>query len=133
MKKILSDICKFILWFWQLPQVLVGLCFLTSYLRHGRIVKMQPYKGSFIFKIRDFKGGVCFGPIIFVNAWNWELIKHEFGHARQSRYFGPLYLLIIGLPSLIWASVYKAHWKKSYYWFWTERWADHLGKVSVIR
>lgn len=42
-----------------------------------------------------------------------------------------LYLIVIGLPSLLWAwlgdSIAPG---KSYYWFYTERWADRLGGVK---
>lgn len=34
-------------------------------------------------------------------------IRHEYGHTRQSRRLGPVYLLIIGVPSIIWAGIYK--------------------------
>lgn len=31
-----------------------------------------------------------------------KTIKHEYGHQLQSYILGPLYLLIIGLPSGLW-------------------------------
>lgn len=62
--------------------------------------------------------------------YNRNFIKdHEWGHTRQSLYLGPLYLLIIGLPSIIWAMIHTPNSKKSYYFFYTERWADKLGGI----
>jgi hypothetical protein len=62
-----------------------------------------------------------------------EYIKHEYGHTMQSKYFGWLYLLVIGLPSLMWAQCfvnYRRRTGKSYYSFYTERWANKLGGVK---
>ena len=62
--------------------------------------------------------------------WQQNYIKHEYGHSVQSAYLGPLYLFVIGIPSLIWAGCFDS-WRekhnKSYYWFYTESWADKLG------
>lgn len=55
---------------------------------------------------------------------------HEYGHTIQSLILGPLYLLVIGIPSSIWA-IYMAKQKdnrKSFYSFYTEKWANHLGE-----
>lgn len=30
-----------------------------------------------------------------------ETLKHEYGHSIQSKILGPLYLIVIGLPSLM--------------------------------
>jgi len=69
-----------------------------------------------------------------------ETIKHEYGHQLQSYILGPLYLLVIGLPSGLWCwfiqdLVNKNRKKKgkptlSYYWFYTESWANKLGGVE---
>jgi hypothetical protein len=43
---------------------------------------------------------------------------------------GPLYLLVIGLPSLLWAWLgdnYREKHGVSYYDFYTEKWANKLG------
>ena len=48
-------------------------------------------------------------------------VLHELGHAKDSRLFGWLYLLVIGLPSLWWAITYR---DEDYFSFWTERRAD---------
>lgn len=50
-----------------------------------------------------------------------QLVRfHEFGHTIQSRYLGPLYLFVIGLPSVISAlTIYHERMP----W---ERWADKL-------
>ena len=62
-----------------------------------------------------------------------RLLVHEYGHTIQSLILGPLYLIVMGLPSIVWASVpglRKMRRKKqmSYFAFYTERWANHLGE-----
>jgi hypothetical protein len=57
-------------------------------------------------------------------------VRHEYGHSIQSMVLGPLYLLMIGIPSMVWAGCFKNYRKrskKSYYWFYTESWADRWG------
>ena len=59
--------------------------------------------------------------------------NHEYGHTIQSNFLGPLFLIIIGLPSIIWAGCFDRYRRKhniSYYQFYTEKWADALGGVK---
>ena len=61
-----------------------------------------------------------------------ELLVHEYGHTIQSLVLGPLYLLVIGLPSLLWATLPKYQKKRMkglpYSAFWTESSANRLGE-----
>ena len=59
-----------------------------------------------------------------------DYLSHEYGHTIQSYILGPLYLLVIGLPSILWCgwiSNWKCNQDKSYYWFYSEKWATYLG------
>jgi len=87
----------------------------------------------------NIKGGLCLGLFIFVTVdmdkehiVNSDLIKHEYGHVLQSVLLGPLYLLIIGLPSLIWARFFSG-WRKKhnkdYCSLYTESWAVKWGNL----
>jgi hypothetical protein len=79
-------------------------------------------------------GSISLGNFIFVsNIKDLETIKHEYGHTLQSYQLGWLYLIVIGIPSLFWAAFGKKYRKKrnkSYYDFYTERWANKLGGIS---
>lgn len=62
-----------------------------------------------------------------------RLVVHEYGHCIQSLIFGPLYLLVIGVPSFLWAQIpamrrYRARSGTSYYSLYTERLANYLGE-----
>ena len=80
---------------------------------------------------KDTPGSVTLGRYIFISSRaSSDTIKHETGHVKQSQLLGPLYLLLIGIPSIIWAAVYKKIApNKSYYWFYTEKWANKLAQV----
>lgn len=61
-----------------------------------------------------------------------ELLAHEYGHTVQSLVLGPLYLIVIGIPSFLWfaAAPFVKYRRKngiSYFSFYTERWADRWG------
>jgi len=126
-------------WLWQMPQNYIGLLLslkteqLNDYvLDTGEVVNVY-FKESF------FGSGVSLGDYIILDKlykqYPWSLektIKHEHGHSIQSLYLGPLYLLIIGLPSLlgnIWSRIFHkdAEWYYKQPW---EHWADKLGGVE---
>lgn len=128
-RKVLGWIWSVCLFFWQLPQEVAALVYLATIIRQKRLTKMLSFRNATIFRVDAMVGGLSLGRYIFVDCLNWQLIKHEWGHTRQSLYLGWLYLPVIGLPSWLWYKCYRPHWKKSYYWFCTERWADYLGGV----
>ena len=113
---------------WELPQNLVGLV-LTKVLAPGQ---EEAYRGARILRTRKMRGGISLGRYIIVDARrpNPFIDKHEWGHTRQSRLLGPFYLAVIGLPSLLWALWWHPGRPVPYSWFYTERWADHLGGVE---
>lgn len=82
----------------------------------------------------SFPGGISLGLYILMGEssrkYNRNQIKeHEWGHTRQSLYLGPLYLIFVGLSSIIWAWYWTPDRPMTYYDFWTENWADRLGGV----
>ena len=118
------------LWLWQLPQNLLGLM-LVKVLRPEDCYDLDGVKLCYASRMR---GGISLGRYVIVRSYlkdykgNTE--KHEFGHCRQSRLLGPLYLLVVGLPSLLWAAWWNSSRNRDYYSFYTERWADKLGGVN---
>ena len=84
-------------------------------------------------------GGVSLGRYLFFSIPpSPELLAHERGHQVQSRKFGPLYLVVVGVPSLLRAMYHRkfhAHWSPErktawYYGSWPESAADHHGGVN---
>ena len=71
----------------------------------------------------------AFGNTIFLQRGaDEELLKHEFGHIMQERFLGtPLYLLLIGLPSVLsFTFANDLHYRMPW-----ERWADQLIRDNI--
>ena len=120
---------KILLFIWEILQNIIGL-FLAFFYKTDEKIE---YKGRIIRYCKKFPGGISLGNYIFVGTKNPKTIAHEYGHSIQSKWLGPLYLFIIGIPSIIWAGLYGNVIKYSingYYKFYTEKWADKLGKVD---
>lgn len=114
-----------LLYLWQLPQNLLGLLLRAIY--KG---KDSTYNEVLVRRTTTMKGGISLGKYIIVNQWaNKKTIAHEYGHCKQSLLLGPLYLLVIGLPSISHAAFCKCK-NHSYYDFFPEKWADKLGGVE---
>lgn len=116
---------------WQLPQNIIALIYLSYLIVENQIPAITKYKGIKVYT-KYSSGSVTLGNYIFVSPRATEnTIKHEYGHTRQSLYLGPLYLIIIGIPSILWAMIHKTIAPdKLYCWFYTEAWADKLGNVK---
>lgn len=121
-----------LLWIWQAPQNIVGLVLRGIFSKGAKHVE---YKGIHYVVNPKMPGGISLGNTVLV----WESYKrtpdtwnHEWGHTRQSLMLGPLYLFIIGIPSITWALFYKYDYSdpNGYYRFYTEKWADKLGGVE---
>ena len=61
-----------------------------------------------------------------------RLLVHEYGHTIQSLIFGPLYLIIMGIPSTLWGFLPSCQKRRengvSYFSFFTEKFANYLGE-----
>ena len=63
------------------------------------------------------------------------VVDHEYGHSVQSAILGPLYMIIVGLPSMLWCNLrIVKNWRHrrriDYYSLPVEKWADRLGGVD---
>lgn len=129
---------------WGLAQTLLGL---VVYLKHKND-KHYDYHGAKITEWND-KSSVSLGMFIFVTAEPYfcdklkdeyskeelsrRLLVHEYGHTIQSLLLGPLYLIVIGIPSTLWGFLPQLNKKRreeqiSYFSFFTEKWANILGE-----
>lgn len=126
---------KFIKSIWEFPQNALGFIIKTI----CKTPHYTTYKDANVFSWKN-KGAMSLGKYIFAPFVDedpmtfgvQQCIKHEYGHTVQSKYLGWFYLLVIGLPSLVWAGCFKWYRKKtgmSYYDFYTESSADRLGEV----
>lgn len=119
-----------VLWLWQLPQNIVGLTYLLVVRAH----RLTRWGGTSFYRHRLRTGSVSLGDYIFLSPGaSRHTMLHEYGHHRQSLLLGPLYLVVVGLPSLTWAAMRSAGLfrGKSYYSFCVEKWANELGGVEL--
>ena len=124
-------------WIWQLPQNLCGIAW-RRIKKDSIIAEVgNSIASSVNAKVYLMKagGGVTLGKYIFISQTYQDqskVIKHECGHVKQSKMLGPLYLIIIGIPSLLhcWYNDFvDCCWKDGKYHyehFYTEKWADKL-------
>lgn len=135
----MKEIINFLRILWELPQCLLGFILFQVYSVGCHCMEV-PYGDVRILYSERMRGGISLGRFIIL-PWKYRYnsssyvrntISHEYGHTRQSLYLGWLYLVVIGLPSLLWAwahSTFKGLQEISYYDFYTEKNADKLGGV----
>lgn len=126
-----------LLYIWQLPQNLLGLILLLFY-KHEK--EYHRLNGRIFYYTDEMRSGISLGNYIIMNREDkGDGMKHEYGHSIQSMYLGPFYLLVIGLPSILWNIIdaiivtpiigYEKSYKIYYSMPW-EAWADKLGNVK---
>lgn len=126
--KIKDILIQILLILWQLPQCIVGLVMLP-FLGKLRLVRYENY--CWAFEGEKMSGGISLGCFIFLSKYsakNETTIRHEYGHVKQSHMLGWLYLIVIGLPSILNALF---NFTECYYDFFTEKSANKLGGVKV--
>lgn len=116
---------------WQFIQNILGIIY-KGYLKDNIITRIDYSATDYECYLTRSGGGVTLGRFIFINQ-NYKdltnIILHERGHVKQSRILGPLYLIIIGIPSISWAGLRRlipTLKKINYYWFYTENIANKL-------
>ncbi len=134
MKKVDSYIKNLLMWLWQFPQNLLALCI-------EGILCEAAYREGIVggnTKIYNYVlPTMSLGNYIFVNTImsSQKSIQHECGHSKQSNILGPLYLIVIGIPSLLHNIVHylcsKIGIKWNYYSFYTEH--ILMGKYDIRR
>ena len=123
---------KFLFTIWELPQKIAAVIIKKL----SKAEEIGEYNGAKIYYWR-WQGGMSLSTNIFVpfewydrTAWQQNYVKHEYGHTIQSKMLGPIYLIVIGIPSFLWAWLgdkYREKNNVSYYVFYTEKWANKLG------
>ena len=142
-------------WTWGIIQQIAALC-LRLYLKITKKTNgTGDYDGFIVHYCHLKRGSVSLGNHVFLCPSHWEdetVLAHELGHCRQSLILGPLYMFVIGIPSVLWCNVFwprkMKKWKEtkvfsesinenlklklnvppkpSYYDFYTEKWANKL-------
>lgn len=132
LKSILHVIVFILLFIWQLPQNIIAIVMLPFL---GKLELISYKKFCFAFKGSKMRGGISLGTFAYLSpslSKKIPSIMHEQeGHTFDSKLFGPLYLFVIGIPSIMWAWLGDSN--KCYYDFYTERWANKHAGLEVLR
>ena len=136
-------------WSWGILQSALGLIVFLFHIH----AKHYFYHGAVVTEWKSVSS-VSLGLFVFVtsepfffdqlkNEYSAEelserLLVHEYGHTIQSLILGPLYLIVIGIPSTLWGFLPSLNNKRkteglSYFSFFTEKWANVLGEKVTGR
>ena len=128
-KKVLFAVSYTLLQFtWGIVQNVIG-GILFALLGRG---KAEIYRGALVRRW-NLSGSMTLGMFILMDRGHGEdVLAHEWGHTVQSVILGPLYLVVVGIPSLMWAGLpyferYRRRKNRSYYWLYCEAWATRIG------
>jgi hypothetical protein len=127
---------------WELPQTALGAANLVLHAVAGNVSRVARREGRVLVRLAG-DGAVSLGHFVFYveHDGRWvptglENQAHEWGHTRQSRRLGPLYVPLVGVPSVLrvaWAIGHRTitgrRWAR-YYDGWPEKQADRLGRVD---
>ena len=126
MKKLLFILWQ---WSWGLAQTLAGavICLASLKCRHFR------YHGAFV-TVWKHRSSAALGMFIFLaempESVQKRLLVHEYGHTVQSLLLGPLFLPLVGLPSVLRALTWRGG-RRSYFSAYPEKWANRLGEWAT--
>lgn len=133
MKKIFWWIIFILLFIWQLPQNLVAIVMMPFI---GKLTLKCERHYSFCFEANKMPmgTGISLGSFAFVSkslAKRDPYVAHEInGHTKDSKIFGPLYLFVIGIPSILNAAF---DFTECYYDFYTEKLANKHAGILVTK
>lgn len=139
MKKIIYCIAQCT---WGILQTMLGVVvFLMHYNNkhfcyHGAIITVWEPKtsvslGLFVFVTSEPYFAKKYEGEISAEELSKRLLVHEYGHTIQSLILGPLYLIVIGIPSTLWGFLggkKRRDEQVPYGAFFTEKWANQLGE-----
>ena len=140
----ISSLSSTLSFLWELPQNALGLVWLGAEKAFGQVERLEWDRGRLFVESR--RSAVSLGLFVFwregENRWfilDGATRAHEYGHSFQSRWLGPLYLPVVGVPSVLrvlYAVAYREisgrRWD-GYFDGFPESWADRLGGVNRVR
>lgn len=116
-------------WTWGFPQTFVG--FIVYLICHK--CPHGTYRGCITTRWNN-RGSMGMGMFLFLGSEDPQVRVHEFGHSVQSLILGPLFLPVMGIPSLLWCNLppcrrLRKEKNISYYRFYPESTANYLGSL----
>lgn len=147
-----------LLFIWQLPQNIIGIIlflilrksitkgdiyyFLKRYNKENTI-DYYKYIGN-DYKIRKYLvvnkknfNSISLGDFVFLRSFDLLTVLHEYGHQKQSKKLGFLYLILVGFPSIacnIYDKIFHRKWsdEKRIEWYYKLPWEKNANKLSNL-
>ena len=147
-----------LLFIWQLPQNIIGIILfliLRKSITKGYIyyflnrdnkentIDYYKYIGD-DYKIRKYLvvnkknfNSISLGDFVFLRSFDLLTVLHEYGHQKQSKKLGFLYLILVGLPSIacnIYDKIFHRKWsdEKRIEWYYKLPWEKNANKLSNL-
>lgn len=123
-------------WTWGLPMTFIGV--IVAFVLVIMKYKPKYHGGCVYFNMGKYWGGINLG-MFFVTDTSDDVYtrNHEWGHAVQNCFFGPLMPFVITIPSCIryWYREIRSKMglenKTSYYSIWFEKQASEWGEKTI--
>ena len=124
-------------WLWGFPQTLIGAFFWLLHRKRPHFT----FNGCAV-TVWKVSGSLGMGMFLFLNEEHYardpQVLIHEFGHAVQSAFLGPLFLPVMGIPSFLWCNLPVCRRLRkekgiSYYSFYPESTANRLGAWAAAQ
>lgn len=114
----------------------VNLAGLLVFLCCPRGCRRQRFCNSVVVRLPGGRGGLSLGIFIFLSVQDPRdvpaLCAHEYGHTVQCLFLGPLYWVVVALPSVVWCHFFARYRKERripYDALYCERWATAWGRA----
>ena len=147
-----------LLFIWQLPQNIIGIILfliLRKSITKGDIyyflkrdnkvdsIEYYKYIGD-DYKIRKYLvvnkknfNAISLGDFVFLRSFDLLTVLHEYGHQKQSKKLGFLYLILVGFPSIacnIYDKIFHRKWsdEKRIEWYYKLPWEKNANKLSNL-
>lgn len=121
---------KILFYLWQLPQTLIAFFILLLW-KHEYV---GDYKDKKCYVVKKFNGSMSLGEFLFFSSSGIkreENKAHERGHSEDSIKWGWLYLIVWGIPSILWAGIFHKS-GTDYFRFYTEKSANKHANLESI-
>jgi hypothetical protein len=138
-----KNLTRALLLVWELPQNVLGLMLYGIQRARGNVKLTRLERERIMVEVGGSVGAVSLGLFVFYTQEDNQYVPvglenkdHEYGHSIQSRWLGPLYLPVVGIPSemrVVYAFAYRHITGKrwgGYYSGFPEDWADRLGNAD---
>lgn len=113
---------------WGLPVNMFGL---LVFLCCRKRFRSEPFCNSIVTYLPGDRGGLSLGIFIFLDTHDTRYFRvHEYGHTVQCLFLGPLYWIVVMIPSAVWYHFFGGYRTKRgipYDALYCERWATAWG------